>query len=272
MDVQIPTVIPAPIKKVWRVSPPMAADVVTAPSDRLATRDSDPEMLWTGARIYTVGHSTRPQAEFVDVLQRYGIVTLVDVRKMPRSRRNSHFNSEELSAALALVGIAYVHLALLGGLRHSLGAASPNMGWRNTGFRAYADYMQTPEFAEGMTKLHSLISAGPLALMCAEAVPWRCHRSLIADALLVRGVETTDIQSPTQTIPHRLTPFAQVEGERITYPPVQETGVESKDEDDGHESAESPRLPPGDDRCVQPPGDHQVAAAASDKPRGPLGR
>lgn len=190
---------------------------------------------WTGAKIYTIGHSTQPQADFIDLLQHYGVVTLVDVRTVPRSRHNPQFNTDELSAALAPVGVAYAHLALLGGLRHGLGAASPNMGWRNTSFRGYADYMQTAEFAEGMEELHALTKAGPAALMCAEAVPWRCHRSLIADALLVRGVETADIQSLTRTMPHRLTPFARVEGERITYPAIEETGAEPEDEDDGRE-------------------------------------
>jgi len=262
----------APTIQVSWMSSPMGADVVTNLSDRLATRDSDFETPWTGTRIYTTGHSTRPQEEFIDLLRHYAIVTLVDVRKMPCSRCNPHFNSEELSATLALVSISYVHLALLGGLRRGLGAESPNMVWRNTSFRAYADYMQTPEFAEGMKELHGLFSAGPLAVMCAEAVPWRCHRGLIADALLVRGVETVDIQSLTQTVPHKLTPFARVEGERITYPPAPETGTELKDEDDGHESAEFPRSPSGDDRGVQPPSDRQDAATAADKPRGPLGR
>jgi uncharacterized protein (DUF488 family) len=137
---------------------------------------------------------------------------------MPRSRRNPQFNTEELAAALPRAGIAYAHLPKLGGLRRGLGAASPNAGWRNASFRAYADYMQSPEFAEGLAELRRLTAAGPVALMCAEAVPWRCHRSLIADALFVRGVIAQDIESRTRTRPHTLTPFARVEGERITYP------------------------------------------------------
>jgi uncharacterized protein (DUF488 family) len=125
-----------------------------------------------------------------------------------------------LAPALAKAGIAYAHLPRLGGLRRGLGEASPNMGWRNTSFRGYADYMQSPEFAEGMEALRQLAADGPVALMCAEAVPWRCHRSLIADALLARGVVSRDIQSPTRATPHALTPFAHVEGTVVTYPPV----------------------------------------------------
>lgn len=177
---------------------------------------------WADATIYTIGHSTRSLEDLVDLLHSFEVVTLVDVRTMPRSRRNPQFNTDKLAVDLPNVGIAYTHLARLGGLRHGLGADSPNAGWRNTSFRGYADYMQTAEFAEGLEELRMLIVAGPLALMCAEAVPWRCHRSLIADALLVRGVNTSDIQGIGRTMPHKLTPFAKVEGERITYPPIEE--------------------------------------------------
>ncbi len=141
---------------------------------------------------------------------------------MPRSRHNPQFNQDELSEVLPNAGIAYEHLAALGGLRHGLGVNSPNLGWRNRSFRGYADYMQTPEFVAGLEQLLALAQAGPVAVMCAEAVPWRCHRSLIADALLVRGIETADIQSLTHTLPHKLTPFAHVEGIRITYPALAE--------------------------------------------------
>jgi uncharacterized protein (DUF488 family) len=113
-------------------------------------------------------------------------------------------------------GIRYVHVPKLGG--RGLGDASPNTGWRNQSFRSYADYMQTDEFTEGIEELRALTSDGPVALMCAEAVPWRCHRSLIADALLVRSVPSEDIQAVDRTLPNRLTPFAQVDGEQITYP------------------------------------------------------
>jgi uncharacterized protein (DUF488 family) len=145
---------------------------------------------------------------------------------MPRSRHNSQFTQEALAKALPEAGMAYAHLPRLGGLRRGLGAASPNAGWRNASFRAYADYMQTADFAQGLAELRALAAAGPVALMCAEAVPWRCHRSLIADALTIRGVEVREIQSPTRTGVHKLTPFARVDGLRITYPAIDEAATE----------------------------------------------
>ena len=180
-----------------------------------ATRAPDD---WSGLTVYTIGHSTRSQSEFLALLRHYGVVTLADVRTMPRSRHNPQFNREELARVLPEVGIAYVHLPRLGGLRHGLGAHSPNLGWRNTSFRAYADYMQSTDFAEGLDELHAFATRGPVALMCAEAVPWRCHRSLIADALTIRGVEVREIQSLTRTEVHKLTPFAHVQGLELTYP------------------------------------------------------
>ncbi|HRA46556.1 MAG TPA: DUF488 domain-containing protein [Thermomicrobiales bacterium] len=188
---------------------------------------------WNGAVVYTIGHSTRPQAELVDLLHHYKVTTLADVRTVPRSRHNPQFNRDELITALPEVGIAYVHLAALGGLRRGLGDASPNKGWRNQSFRGYADHMQSPEFAVGLEELRAVTKAGPVAVMCAEAVPWRCHRSLIADALLIRGVETADIQSLTHILPHALTQFAHVEGLQITYPADLETNGDPKDEDAG---------------------------------------
>jgi uncharacterized protein (DUF488 family) len=176
--------------------------------------------------VYTVGHSTRTQDALIALLQCHGVATLVDVRIMPRSHHNPQFNREELARALPEVGIAYAHLPLLGGLRRGLGAASPNDGWRNASFRAYADYMQTAEFAHGLEELRALTNAGPLAIMCAEAVPWRCHRSLIADALTIRGVEVRELQSATRTGVHRLTPFGHVDGLRIIYPAVDEAARE----------------------------------------------
>jgi uncharacterized protein (DUF488 family) len=187
---------------------------------------NDPNAGWTSAKIYTIGHSTRPQAEFIALLHHYEIATLVDVRKMPRSRTNPQFNLEALTTALPEVGIAYTHLPLLGGLRRGLGAASPNSGWRNASFRAYADYMQTPDFTRGLAELRALTQAGPVALMCAEAVPWRCHRSLIADALTIRGVLVPEISSATRTTVHKLTPFARVDGLAITYPPDDAAPIE----------------------------------------------
>ncbi len=168
--------------------------------------------------VLTVGHSTRPIEEFIRLLQAHDVRRVVDVRTVPRSRHNPQFNRDTLPAALALVGIGYVHLAGLGGLRHTT-RDSVNTGWRNTSFRGYADYMQTPEFAQAIAELIEMAHRERLALMCAEAVPWRCHRSLIADALLVRGIPSEDITSATRRLIHVLTPFAKVQGTRITYPP-----------------------------------------------------
>ena len=173
---------------------------------------------WNGARVYTIGHSTRPLADLIDLLRSVGVATLVDVRIMPRSRHNPQFNLEELARSLPEAGMAYAHLSRLGGLRRGLGAASPNKGWRTASFRAYADYMQTDDFAQGLAELRTLAGAGPVALMCAEAVPWRCHRSLIAEALTIRGVEVREIRDATRTEAHKLTPFARVEGLQLTYP------------------------------------------------------
>jgi uncharacterized protein (DUF488 family) len=177
------------------------------------------EILNAGPAIYTIGHSTRPRAEFIDLLRHYGIVTLVDIRVMPRSRHNPQFNREELERVLPASGIRYVQLGHLGGLRHGLGRASPNTGWRNASFRAYADYMGTDPFRQGIAELLALTHDGPVALMCAEAVPWRCHRSLVADALVARGVVPRHIYDARRADPHRLTPFARVTGDQVTYPP-----------------------------------------------------
>ncbi len=172
--------------------------------------------------ILTVGHSTRSIAEFNRLLQAHGVTCVADVRTIPRSRHNPQFNSESLPAALKRGGIGYVHLAGLGGLRHT-NRTSPNTGWRNASFRGFADYMQTPEFERALQELLPLAKEGQIALMCAEAVPWRCHRSLIADALLVRGVQVEHIMSPTHRQAHVLTRFAKVRGRRITYPPGKAT-------------------------------------------------
>ena len=190
------------------------------------TPASCPDHAWTGATVYTIGHSTRSQAELIALLRHYGVHTLVDVRTVPRSRRNQQFNTEELAVALPRAGIAYARLPRLGGLRRGLGAASPNTAWRNASFRAYADHMQTADFAQGLDELRALTAAGPVALMCSEAVPWRCHRSLIADALVVRGVVPRHIQSRTRAELHTLTPFARVEGEGITYPGEPQPGAD----------------------------------------------
>jgi uncharacterized protein (DUF488 family) len=169
-------------------------------------------------QIYALGHSTRPFAEFVELLRHHGVSTLADIRASPRSRHNPQYDQEELRIALSQVGIRYVHVPRLGGHRRGLGEASPNTAWRNASFRGYADYMQTAEFARGLTELVDLAADGPVAMMCAEAVPWRCHRSLVADALLARGIVVQEIQSIHRAAPHRLTSFARIAGEMLTYP------------------------------------------------------
>src|SRR5574338_1031695 len=166
--------------------------------------------------VFTIGHSTRTIEEFVRLLQAHGVKQVADVRTVPRSRHNPQFNRETLPASLAQAGIGYVHLAELGGLRKPL-PDSINAAWKNASFRGYADYMQTPEFAAGLDHLLELAREHPTVVMCAEAVPWRCHRSLIGDALTARGITVEDILSETKRSPHRMTPFAHVEGERVTY-------------------------------------------------------
>jgi uncharacterized protein (DUF488 family) len=167
--------------------------------------------------VLTIGHSNRTWEEFLDLLRAHGVERIVDVRTIPRSRHNPQFNSEILSKKLRGAKIRYVHLKTLGGLRHARGD-SPNMGWRNLSFRGYADYMQTPEFDAGLDRLMKLAAQKRTAIMCAEAVPWRCHRSLIADALTVRGIEVDDIMGAKRAQVHSLTPFAKVRRNRITYP------------------------------------------------------
>jgi uncharacterized protein (DUF488 family) len=167
--------------------------------------------------VFTVGHSTRTLETFIELLQAHGVKRIVDVRTVPRSRRNPQFNRETLPDTLSQVKVRYTHLKELGGLRHPL-PDSLNTGWRNPSFRGFADYMQTPEFGAGLSKLLKFASHAQVALMCAEAVPWRCHRTLIADSLLVRGVRVEHILSPTRRHVHTLTPFAHAEGTRIIYP------------------------------------------------------
>lgn len=168
--------------------------------------------------VCTIGHSNRPLDTFLGLLRSNEIGHLLDVRTVPRSRHNPQFGQEALPASLAAVGIAYTHLPGLGGLRHAR-ADSVNMGWHNASFRGYADYMQTPEFAENIDALVELACTERCVLMCAEAVPWRCHRSMIGDALLVRGIRVEDIIGPKGRKPHVLTAFAVVDGTCLTYPP-----------------------------------------------------
>ena len=177
----------------------------------MTKHDSQPVVL-------TVGHSTRPLAEFIALLAAHSVTRLIDVRTVPRSRHNPQFNLDTFPTALEAAGICYAHVAGLGGFRRA-GPESPNLGWRNVSFRGYADYMQTPEFAENLAGLMELAKQERVALMCAEAVLWRCHRSLIADALVVRGIRVEEIINGTRRQVHTLTPFAKVDGTTITYPP-----------------------------------------------------
>jgi uncharacterized protein (DUF488 family) len=169
-------------------------------------------------RVFTVGHSDRSLEDFLRLLQAHRATLVVDVRKMPGSRRNPQFGRDTLPPALRQAGIGYVHMPGLGGLRRRR-PDSPNTGWQNASFQGYADYMLTPEFQQSLQELLDRAKGERAALMCAEAVPWRCHRSLIADALVVRGVPVEHILTPTRTQPHALRSWAVVQGERITYPP-----------------------------------------------------
>ena len=182
--------------------------------------------------VCTIGHSNRPLEAFVGLLRSNGIVRVLDVRTVPRSRHNPQFNRETLPDDLRAVGIGYAHLPGLGGLRHPR-ADSPNSGWRNLSFRGYADYMQSPEFNENVAEVAELARTERCVLMCAEAVPWRCHRSMIGDALLVRGLRVEDIIGPKARTPHALTTFAHVEGTKITYPPPADRSQQADLVDDG---------------------------------------
>jgi len=174
-------------------------------------------------RVFTIGHSTRPIREFVDLLIAHGVQRLIDVRKIPESRHNPQFGREQLFASLERAGIHYTHMPGLGGLRRPR-KDSTNTGWRNASFRGYADYMQTPEFEESLNRCIELAKEEQVALMCAEAVPWRCHRSLIADALLARDIDVREIASTKEARPHVLTPWARVEGTKVSYPGLLGTG------------------------------------------------
>lgn len=167
--------------------------------------------------LLTVGHSTRSLEAFLTLLDAHEVNRVVDVRTVPRSRRNPQFNRETLPAALKAVGIGYVHMAGLGGLRRPR-PESPNTGWRNASFRGFADYMGTPEFVQHLEALIALPEHECVALMCAEAVPWRCHRSLIADALSVRHIPVEHVLSATRREPHVLTSWAKVDGTALIYP------------------------------------------------------
>jgi uncharacterized protein (DUF488 family) len=173
--------------------------------------------MMIGPWIFTIGHSTRPIETFIRLLQAHGVTRVVDIRTIPESRHNPQFGGARLSASLRRVKIRYQHLPGLGGLRRPK-PDSVNAGWRNSSFRGYADYMQTPAFERSLARCIALSTKEPIALMCAEGVPWRCHRSLVADALLAKGIESREITSRIRAQPHTLTPFARARRGRVTYP------------------------------------------------------
>ena len=187
------------------------ASVVHNESHRMQTESSGRPRL-----ILTIGHSTRSIAEFVRLLAAHRVQRVIDVRTIPRSRHNPQFNRSDLSPALRRAGIHYRHMPGLGGLRHAR-RDSKNTGWRNGSFRGYADYMQTAPFRKSLERVVERANREQVVLMCAEAVPWRCHRSLIADALFARGIPASEITSGVRARPHVLTPFAQVRGTEVTY-------------------------------------------------------
>ncbi len=168
-------------------------------------------------KIYTIGHSTHPSDEFIKILQNYTVQLVADVRTIPRSRHNPQFNKDVLESDLGKRDIRYLHLNELGGLRHTTGH-SINTGWTNLSFRGFADYMQTPEFARGIERLLEAARSAKTVIMCAEALPWRCHRSLIADALVVRAITVEHIMGMHGTRMHTVNPGAKVTGTSIIYP------------------------------------------------------
>jgi uncharacterized protein (DUF488 family) len=172
---------------------------------------------WPVGTIFTIGHSTLAIEDFIARLRVFGIECLADIRTVPRSRHNPQFNADALAQSLPAAGIDYVPMPALGGLRHAR-KDSPNGAWRNASFRGYADYMQTPAFADAVDELTRVGREKRTAIMCAEAVPWRCHRSLVADALVARGVAAIEILSDTNCRPHSLTPFAKCDGSLVSYP------------------------------------------------------
>ena len=194
--------------------------------------------------ILTIGHSTRPIDEFLRLLDAHEVTCIADVRTVPRSRHNPQFNKDSLKKSLKKAAISYRPFPGLGGLRRAR-PNSANTGWRNASFRGYADYMQTPEFGESLMDLIDLGKRKRVALMCAEAVPWRCHRSLIADALLVRGIQVEHIMSGTRRNIHKLTPFARVRGTTIRYPaPTASPNAKRK----ASSKPKAPRTPAGSSR------------------------
>jgi uncharacterized protein (DUF488 family) len=175
-------------------------------------------------QVLALGHSTRPIETFILMLKGHSVATLVDIRTIPKSRHNPQFSEDALRAALSAEGIRYVQMKELGGLRRPIKGSTVNIGWLNDSFRGYADYMQTEQFETALNRLIELSRHdGPAAIMCAEGNPFRCHRSLVADALTVRGVDVIHISGRSGGRPHRMTPFARVAGTRVTYPAPADT-------------------------------------------------
>lgn len=168
-------------------------------------------------KIFTIGHSTRTIDEFIGILKNFEISEIVDIRTIPKSRHNPQFNTDNLKKSLENEEIKYQHMELLGGLRHAT-KNSINTAWKNASFRGFADYMQTPDFEKGISDLVNLSKTETVAIMCAEAVPWRCHRSLVGDALIARKIMVMDIMNVNTANPHELTSWAKVKGTNITYP------------------------------------------------------
>ncbi len=183
----------------------------------VSTMRSSSSKLARKTVIFTVGHSTRQTPEFLELLKCYEIKNVVDIRTIPKSRHNPQFNGDVLEKSLKEAGIEYLHLKGLGGLRHPL-KDSQNTAWKNASFRGFADYMQTEEFKENIENLIRISEEKTTAVMCAEAVPWRCHRSLIGDALLIRGIQVRHIINAHSIKDHTLTPWAKVANKSITYP------------------------------------------------------
>ncbi|MDE1970218.1 MAG: DUF488 domain-containing protein [Patescibacteria group bacterium] len=167
--------------------------------------------------IFTIGHSTRTIDQFLALLKAHGIEKLVDIRTIPKSEHNPQFNQEEMRTSLEKACICYEHLKALGGLRHAK-KDSKNLGWENLSFRGFADYMQTEEFSKGLERLETIAQKKTTVIMCAEAVPWRCHRSLVADALVKKKWRVLHIQSKKTASPHKLTPFLKMQRGQLTYP------------------------------------------------------
>ncbi len=167
--------------------------------------------------IYTIGHSTHSSEDFINILKAHGIQFVIDVRTIPKSRHNPQYDGETLALLLHRNAIGYEHMPGLGGLRHTK-KDSINTAWENASFRGFADYMQTADFERSLNNLIKKAGKQPTVIMCAEAVPWRCHRSLIADSLLVRDITVLDIMGKMPAKAHAMTPWAHVRGTTITYP------------------------------------------------------